>query len=71
MPVLFRDFETRSALNLKRVGSHKYAAHPSTDVWCCAYAVDDGPVSIWVPGDPVPPEFVEAPSSNDPSHFSE
>jgi DNA polymerase bacteriophage-type len=29
-------------------------------VWCCAYAVDDGPVTIWTPGDPVPFEFVEA-----------
>jgi DNA polymerase len=57
---LFRDYETRSTLDLKRVGASKYARHPSTDVWCCAYAVDDGPVMVWTPGDPVPPEFIEA-----------
>jgi DNA polymerase bacteriophage-type len=65
MPVLYRDFETRSALNLKDVGAYRYAADPSTDVWCCAYAVDDGPVNLWVPGDPVPAEFIEA--ANDPN----
>jgi DNA polymerase bacteriophage-type len=47
-------------LDLRKVGAWKYASHPDTDVWCCAYAVDDGPVSIWTPGDPVPAEFTEA-----------
>src|ERR1700720_4743092 len=60
MPILFRDYETRSTLNLKRVGSYQYARHLTTDVWCCGYALDDGPISIWVPGGPVPPEFIEA-----------
>ena len=27
---------------------------------CCAYCVDDGPIKLWVPGDPIPPEFIEA-----------
>jgi DNA polymerase len=61
--ILHRDYETRSTLDLKKVGAWKYATDPTTDVWCCAHAVDDGPVSIWVPGDPVPPEFIQA-SSN-------
>jgi DNA polymerase len=65
MPTLYRDFETRSTANLKRCGSWKYASDPTTDVWCCAYAVDDGPVHLWLPGDPVPPEFIMA--ANDPS----
>ena len=60
---LHRDYETRSTLDLRKVGAWKYATHPTTDVWCCAYAVNDGPVSIWVPGDPVPPEFIEAASN--------
>jgi DNA polymerase len=60
MPILFRDYETRGVLNLTKVGAWRYASHPDTDVWCCAYAVDDGPVSVWAPGDPVPLEFVEA-----------
>jgi len=63
MPVLFHDFETRSTLDLSEVGAWKYACDPSTDVWCCAYAVDDGPIQLWVPGDPVPPELIEAASN--------
>ena len=47
-------------VSLKKVGAAKYAADPSTEVLCVAYAVDDGPVQLWRPGDPVPPEFVEA-----------
>ena len=42
--ILHRDYETRSTLDLKKVGVWKYATHPTTDVWCCAYAVNDGPV---------------------------
>ena len=55
-----RDYETRSRANLAKVGPDKYAADPSTEVLRCAYAVDDGPMQLWKPGDPVPPEFIEA-----------
>jgi len=41
------DFETRSVLDLREVGLHNYARHPSTEPWCAAYAVDDSPVEIW------------------------
>ena len=58
--VLHRDYETRSRRDLKRDGTFKYAVDPSTEVLCCAYAVDDGPVQLWKRGDPVPPEFFEA-----------
>jgi DNA polymerase bacteriophage-type len=58
--VLHRDYETRGVLNLKKVGAHKYAADPQTEVFCCHYAVDDAPVQRWVPGNPVPAEFIEA-----------
>ena len=57
MPVLHRDFETRSTLDIQDVGAWRYAADPTTDVWCAAYAVDDGPVKLWIPGEPVPEEF--------------
>jgi hypothetical protein len=40
--VLHRDFESRSTLDLRKVGGHKYAGHSDTAVYCCAYAVDDG-----------------------------
>jgi DNA polymerase bacteriophage-type len=65
MPILYRDYETRSTVELGDVGAHIYAAHDSTDVWCCAYAVDDGPVQLWTPGMPVPPEFFEAAANPD------
>lgn len=49
MTVLHIDFETRSAVDLKEVGLDNYARHPTTDVWCMGWAVDDGPVHIWAP----------------------
>jgi DNA polymerase len=41
---LHLDFETCSAVNLKQVGAHVYARHPSTQVICASYALDDGVV---------------------------
>jgi hypothetical protein len=58
--VLHRDYETRSRISLKLVGAHRYAADSSTEILCAAYAVDDDPVRLWLPGDPIPSEFVEA-----------
>jgi DNA polymerase len=58
--VLFHDIETRSTLDLKTVGAHRYAADPTTEVLCLGYAVDAEPPQLWTPGDPVPMEFVEA-----------
>ena len=58
--VLHRDFETRSRVSLKKVGTHAYAAHASTEIICVAYAVNDGPIQLWLPGDPVPDVWFEA-----------
>jgi DNA polymerase len=58
--VLFRDYETRSVLDLPTVGPWKYSADERTEVRCCAYAVDDDPVQLWVPGNPVPEPFLQA-----------
>jgi DNA polymerase bacteriophage-type len=59
--VLHRDFETRSRVDLKKVGAHRYAADPSTEILCVAFAVGDGPVQLWHPGgEPFPAEFIEA-----------
>jgi DNA polymerase len=60
VPILHRDFETRSTIDLTEVGAWRYAADPTTDVWCVAYAVDDGPVKLWLPGQPIPEEFLIA-----------
>lgn len=40
-PALHIDFETRSILDLKEVGLRNYVRHPSTDVWCMAWAIGD------------------------------
>lgn len=61
--VLHRDIETRSQVRLQSVGVHRYAADPSTEILCCAYAIDDEPVQLWTPGDPIPAEFIEAASN--------
>jgi DNA polymerase len=53
-PTAHGDFETRSELDLKAVGLWNYARHPSTDVWCFAYAFNDEEPKIWVPGYPIP-----------------
>jgi DNA polymerase len=58
--VLHRDFETRSTIDLPHVGAWRYAAEPNTGVWCIAYAVDDEPVQIWIPGQPIPDVFFTA-----------
>ena len=56
------DFETRSALDLKKAGTYAYFDHPTTDVWCLAYAFDDEEPLIWKPGDSIPErlkDFIE------------
>src|SRR5262249_31209615 len=58
--VLHRDYETRSQAVLKLIGLHRYAADQRTEVLCCAYAVNDDPVQLWRPRDPIPPKFIEA-----------
>jgi DNA polymerase len=65
MPVLFRDYETRSACNLPDVGAWRYATDSSTEIQCGTYAVDDGEIKIWIPGKPVPAEFIEAAENPD------
>ena len=39
--LLFLDFETRSAADLRECGAHKYAEHPTTDIMCTGFAFDD------------------------------
>lgn len=60
MTHLHLDYETRSAIDLKRTGVYPYAADETTTPWCAAYAVDDGPVKVWVPGMAPPACIVEA-----------
>ena len=52
------DIETRSAARLGKgktgVGVRAYAEHLTTEVLCVGFARGDGPVELWVPGQPVP-----------------
>ena len=58
--VLHRDIEGFGPLDLRVVGAHRWAADAHSEVYCMAFAVDDGPTQLWVPPDPPPPEWLEA-----------
>jgi DNA polymerase bacteriophage-type len=49
--MLHIDFETYSECNLKKHGLYAYASHPSTEILCLGWAIDDTKPQIWVPGD--------------------
>ena len=65
-PVLTLDWETRSDCELKSAGAFAYAAHPTTDILCAAYAFDDEEPELWLPGRPCPPRIVEPAHRLDP-----
>lgn len=53
---LICDVETQSVLNLLRVGTHRYVAHPETRLLVATFgfvASNDAPL-IWLPGEPFP-----------------
>lgn len=57
---LHLDLETRSLADLRKVGVYAYAAHPSTEVLMCCWAIDDGPVLTWFQGTAVPEKLTAA-----------
>ena len=66
MPTIYHDFETGSSLDLTDVGAWIYSRCPETQVWCMAWAIDDGEVKITIPGkDPIPPEWIKAAADPD------
>lgn len=52
--MIWLDFETRSTCDLKSRGVYNYAQDLTTEVLCMSYAVDDGEVLTWLPGQPLP-----------------
>jgi len=52
--ILHLDFETKSTVDLKKVGLHVYATHPDTDVIVACYTFDEGPVRTWWAGQACP-----------------
>src|SRR5262245_44672187 len=55
---VYWDVETLSKRDLKACGAHVYAADPSTGMLVMCYAIGDGEVQVWLPGDPPPAPFV-------------
>lgn len=51
MKKLYIDFETRSAVDIKKAGAWKYALDPSTEVMCMAYSFDGEPVRLHTAAD--------------------
>jgi DNA polymerase len=54
------DFETFSAVDLKKHGLAVYAEHESTDILCLGWAIDEAPVELWLPDMPFPKQMLEA-----------
>ena len=52
--MLFCDFETKSACDLKKHGVYNYAQDLSTEVLCMSYAFNDEDVQTWTPDNPFP-----------------
>lgn len=54
------DFETASVVDLKKAGAYVYAEDPTTEVLCLSFALDDGPIMRWIPGEPIPQAWIDA-----------
>ena len=54
MATVYWDVETYSQISLTDRGAYIYAADPATGIFFFCYAIDDGEVQVWRPGDPVP-----------------
>lgn len=48
------DFETRSSVDLKKAGVHRYVLHPTTGIWCLSWRIGDMPIQRWYPWQPFP-----------------
>jgi hypothetical protein len=57
--VVYWDVETASVCDLKTCGADVYARDPSTCMLLMCFAVGDGEVQVWKPGDPVPAPFAD------------
>lgn len=56
---LHADFESRSTVDLLKVGLDNYAKHPTTDIWCMSFAFNDEDVDLWTPGEMLPQRVVD------------
>lgn len=57
---LHLDIESRSDLDLTKVGLHAYAAGKNTDIICACFSFDDSTeIREWCPGEPVPQDVFD------------
>lgn len=56
---LYVDFETFSKVNIKLSGGYRYCKDVTTKVICLGWAIDDGCVHLWKPGDRFPAKIIE------------
>ena len=57
---LHLDYETASDLDLRKVGTYKYAQHPSTRILMLGWGFDDEPAALWEPHkNSIPPRLHE------------
>lgn len=65
----FLDFETRSKIDLKVVGTVRYALHPSTEATLITYCFNrTGTMKYWRIGDSIPGDLIEV--ANNPDKFN-
>jgi hypothetical protein len=63
-PIIHRDYETRSEVDLKKVGAHAYAEHASTEILVAVWIIEherrklSAPI-VWHSGAPFPNEVRE------------
>jgi DNA polymerase bacteriophage-type len=53
------DLETRSPLDLTRVGVYRYVEDQDTSIWLFSYRFDNGPIQRWLPGQGSPAALLE------------
>lgn len=53
------DVETYSVVDLPKTNAYVYFDHPSTNLWCAAWAFDNDEPKLWFPGDPCPDEIFD------------
>jgi DNA polymerase bacteriophage-type len=57
--MLHLDFETRSPVDLRKLGADVYFSDERTRVLCMAWALHDFEVALWIPGQPFPREVIQ------------
>ena len=58
LPRMLADFETRSPLDIRKVGAVRYCEHEQTEILCLGYKLPGRDRQLWVPPAPFPDDIV-------------